>query len=206
MLKATTVCVTACLTLIVSAPRDLVAQDTRFSTMVEVIRDHEWADAVSNLLEVIAAMPEADYAWKPTPAMRSFGEVVGHITNVQFRFCDIVSGGPTVSREDWEKRPSFVEARQGLLQSLDRCDAVLDKLTEAGLLRKTSQGGIVGDAVVTMTGHTRRETGKLVAYLTARGYKAPSVQYQCGRRWLPAAMRTTDVRGDRCVPLDVTVR
>jgi uncharacterized damage-inducible protein DinB len=182
------------------------AQTPRFTTMVEVIRDHEWADAVSNLLDIMAAMPDSDYTWKPAATMRSFGEIVGHITSVQFRFCDAVGGAPPQPRADWEKRPSPSQARQGLMASLDRCDAVMDNLSDADLLRNTAQGGIVGDAFVTMTGHTRRETGKLVSYLTARGHKAPSVLYQCGRRWRPASMRTTDVRGERCIPIDIRPR
>ena len=33
-------------------------------------------------------MPEADYAFKPTPEVRSFGQLVGHVANAGYAFCD----------------------------------------------------------------------------------------------------------------------
>ena len=34
-----------------------------------------------NLAEAAAAMPAEDYAFKPTPQVRSFGELMGHVVN-----------------------------------------------------------------------------------------------------------------------------
>lgn len=158
----------------------------KFGTLTEVIRDHEWGDAISNLLDVVDAMPAEDFGYRPAPAMRSFGEIVGHIANVHYAFCDMVKGAPKDRREDLVTRPAKADAVAGLRASIAFCDDALDSLTDARLLERTTRGGLVGDAMITMTGHSRRETGKLVAYLTSKGLKAPEVIYQKGRRWRTA--------------------
>src|SRR5437773_1172939 len=39
-----------------------------------------------------AKMPEEDYAFKPTPDVRSFGQIVGHITDENYGFCAAAAG------------------------------------------------------------------------------------------------------------------
>src|SRR5579863_4757439 len=42
-------------------------------------------------------MPEQEYAFQPDPAVRSFGQIVGHVADSNYLFCSIVLG---------EKNPS----------------------------------------------------------------------------------------------------
>src|SRR5712692_11958626 len=37
-------------------------------------------------------MPEEEYAFKPDPAVRSFGQILGHIADADFLFCSAVLG------------------------------------------------------------------------------------------------------------------
>ena len=37
-------------------------------------------------------MPEEQYAFKPDPAVRSFGQILGHIADADYRFCSTVLG------------------------------------------------------------------------------------------------------------------
>src|SRR5689334_24097100 len=44
---------------------------------------------------VVAAaekMPEENYSFKPTPDVRSFGQLVGHLADAQYYFCSSVAG------------------------------------------------------------------------------------------------------------------
>jgi uncharacterized damage-inducible protein DinB len=44
---------------------------------------------------VVAAaekMPEENYSFKPTPDVRSFGQLVGHLADSQYYFCALASG------------------------------------------------------------------------------------------------------------------
>ena len=49
---------------------------------------------VTAWIEAAAAkMPEEQYAFKPDPASRSFGQILGHIADTNYLFCSIVSTG-----------------------------------------------------------------------------------------------------------------
>jgi len=41
----------------------------------------------------------------------------------------------------------------------------------------------VADALTTMMGHTRRETGKLVTYLRLVGVAPPEIKFRTSRSW-----------------------
>jgi len=58
-----------------------------------------------NLAEAAAAMPAGDYAFKPTPQMRSFGELVGHVVNANAFFCAQAKGERPASTTNYEKTP-----------------------------------------------------------------------------------------------------
>ena len=45
-----------------------------------------------NLAEAAAAMPDADYGFKPTPEVRSFAQLVGHVATANFLFCAQANG------------------------------------------------------------------------------------------------------------------
>src|SRR5712671_6570808 len=44
-------------------------------------------------------MPEEEYAFKPDPAARSFGQILGHIADAGFLFCSTVLGEKNLSPE-----------------------------------------------------------------------------------------------------------
>ncbi|MBI3401548.1 MAG: DinB family protein [Acidobacteria bacterium] len=46
-----------------------------------------------NLAEAAENMPAEEYAFKPTPQVRSFGELVGHVVNANFFYCSQVESG-----------------------------------------------------------------------------------------------------------------
>ncbi|MGA3301275.1 MAG: hypothetical protein ABSD87_14420 [Candidatus Acidiferrales bacterium] len=37
-------------------------------------------------------MPEENYSFKPTPEVRSFGQIVGHVADASYNFCSQASG------------------------------------------------------------------------------------------------------------------
>src|SRR5437868_14814252 len=39
------------------------------------------------LVAAAEEMPPADYAFKPTPDVRSFGQLIGHLADAQYMFC-----------------------------------------------------------------------------------------------------------------------
>src|SRR2546426_7009241 len=37
-------------------------------------------------------MPEEEYAFKPDPAVRSFGQMLGHVADANYLFCSTIAG------------------------------------------------------------------------------------------------------------------
>lgn len=45
-----------------------------------------------NLVEAAEAMPAGDYGFTPTPQVRSFSQLIGHVVNANFLFCSQARG------------------------------------------------------------------------------------------------------------------
>ena len=53
-------------------------------------------------------MPEESYTFKPTPEVRTFGQLVGHVADAQYMFCSIATGEtapPKTSRRRSHPKP-----------------------------------------------------------------------------------------------------
>src|SRR5690348_4922570 len=48
-------------------------------------------------------MPEENYPFKPTPEVRSFGQLVGHVADASFMFCSTASGDANPNKDSIEK-------------------------------------------------------------------------------------------------------
>src|SRR6266571_5187517 len=56
-----------------------------------------------NLADAAENMPADEYDFKPTPEVRSFGQVVGHVANANFFFCSQVKATPSPATADYER-------------------------------------------------------------------------------------------------------
>src|SRR3954470_19338128 len=56
-----------------------------------------------NLAEAADIMPDAEYGFKPTPEVRSFGELIGHVVNANFFFCAQAKGEKSPGTQNYEK-------------------------------------------------------------------------------------------------------
>ena len=75
-------------------------------------------------MRAAAKMSEEDYAFKPTPEVRSFGELIGHIADGQYEFCAPALGDKT-EHASIEKGENH-KGRSG--QGLERSDSPIATL------------------------------------------------------------------------------
>src|SRR4051812_10314643 len=88
-----------------------------------------YAGIKNNLLKMAEKMPEENYAFKPTPEIRSFGQLVGHVADSQLRTCSAVKGeGKTGAASSKTSKDDLVAA---LKESIAECDAAYATLTDA---------------------------------------------------------------------------
>src|SRR6266498_1847693 len=56
-----------------------------------------------NLADAAANMPAEEYAFKPTPQVRSFGELIGHVINANFFFCSQAKAEKSPATTNYER-------------------------------------------------------------------------------------------------------
>jgi len=130
------------------------------------------------VLKSAEKMAEADYAFKPTPEVRSFGALLGHIANANYSICARAAGEKSPAPGDIEKtkttKAELVEALNG---AFAYCDKVLGAMTDAkGVEMVDFFGGKQPRLAVLAfnTAHTYEHYGNLVTYMRIKGLVPPS--------------------------------
>src|SRR2546425_5012978 len=115
---------------------------TRFSRAIKARYDNIKRDIV----EAADAVPESEYGFKPTPQVRSFGEIIGHIADAQNFFCGVAAGSNPEYADTIEKsKTSKADLVKALKESVAACDAVYSATTPANVLELEKLGK--GDAL-----------------------------------------------------------
>ncbi len=52
----------------------------------------QWAPIKGFLLKTAAKVPDDVWSFKPTPEVRTFAQIMGHVVNAQYLFCSTASG------------------------------------------------------------------------------------------------------------------
>ena len=134
-----------------------------------------------NLVEAAEAMPAEDYAFKPTPEVRSFGQLLGHVINANYYFCSQAKGEASPSKENFERATDKAALVKGLGDSLAYCDDVYASTTDANFNQQVkvagpgggSEGGR-GSVLLFITAHNNEHYGNVIVYLRLKGRVPPS--------------------------------
>ena len=133
-----------------------------------------------NLAEAAEAMPSDEYAFKPTPAVRSFAELIGHVVNANFFFCAQAKGEKSPGTQNYEKLTEKAALVKALNESLAYCDAAHNETTDANFQTlvkvaapSTSQTPR-GMMPMFNTTHNQEHYGNLVVYMRLKGHVPPS--------------------------------
>jgi hypothetical protein len=102
-------------------------------------------DLVVNLVQI---MPEEKYDFKPTPAIRSFREVVGHLILENYTFMSMVTGDPAPDKAKFEVLKSRDELTKALSESYAFGERALAALTDAKAVEKDHDARPIGGALV----------------------------------------------------------
>jgi uncharacterized damage-inducible protein DinB len=142
-----------------------------------------------DLIESAEAMPAADFSFKPTPQVRSFGEILGHVTFANFYFCAMAKGEPspsTFNERTVTDKPGLVKA---LGDALNYCDGVYKETTDANANQPVKFSGPGGSgqstrALVLMfnTTHNNEHYGNVIVYLRLKGIVPPSTARVQGKK------------------------
>jgi uncharacterized damage-inducible protein DinB len=137
-----------------------------------------WNGVKQNVTETADKMPEANFGFKPTPDVRSFGQVLGHITDGNLFYC-AAAKGEAPPKSDAEKITAKADAIKALNDSFAACDAVFATLTDEALLEKVKNGPnerARGIFIAGVIAHVNEHYGNLVTYMRLKGLVPPSTE------------------------------
>ncbi len=134
-------------------------------------------------IRAAAKMPEEHYAFKPTPDVRSFGQLLGHVADSNFVFCSSAAGEkppqggfePSVSIEQTMKTKAELE--KALANSFAYCDKVHAGMTDATGAQTTKffTGEMAKLSILEFnTHHDFEHYGNMVTYMRLKGLVPPS--------------------------------
>lgn len=133
------------------------------------------------LLRSAEKVPEDDYKFKPTPEVRSFGQIIGHVADAQYLFCSKALGENNPAPKVEETKSSKADLIAALKEAFAYCDKAYDGMTDAS-----------GAAMVPLFGnptpklgvlevnlmHSMEHYGNLVTYMRLKNIVPPSSEPQ----------------------------
>ena len=134
-----------------------------------------------NVLRSADKISEELWNYKPTPDIRSFGQLFAHIADGQYEFCGPVKEGKPTTLDTVEKTAKTkAEVVAKLKEAFAYCDATWTLLTPENALQPATPGGR-GTRIASMdfnTAHTFEHYGNLVTYMRLKGIVPPSSEPQ----------------------------
>lgn len=136
-----------------------------------------YAMAHRNVLRAAEQFPESLYSFKPTPEVRSFGQIVGHVADAERMFCASATGTQP-SGVGAEKMATKAEIVKALKDAGTACDAAYAQ-SDADAQTPVSLFGMSGTRLWVLNfnhAHAMEHYGNLVTYIRIKGMVPPTSQ------------------------------
>jgi len=129
-------------------------------------------------------MPEENYSFKPTPEVRSFGQLVGHLADAQYMFCSLASGEPNPAKGIEKTKTSKTDLVAALKDAVAYCNKAFDGMTDAkgSEMVKFRNLNLAKLTVLSLnTAHADEHYGNMVTYLRIKGIVPPTSENPPGQ-------------------------
>jgi len=138
----------------------------------------------NNIVKAAEQFPVDKLTWQPTPAVRSWARLIGHITDDNNYSCSMLAGEAQpparVDPVDTQESPANKLAREdlvkGLKESVARCDKAFAAVNETNMGERNGPTGrrSKGFTLIYNTSHTNEHYGNIVTYLRLNNLLPPS--------------------------------
>ena len=135
-----------------------------------------------------AKMPEADYFFKPTPDIRGYGQLWGHVADAQFGQCSGAKGAPNPrqGQPSFEMLTTKADVVKAVADSFAFCDEAFSSLTDVSAAEMISNGRggqqSRATALLGVLTHGSEMYGIGTVYLRLKGLVPPTTElFQRGR-------------------------
>jgi uncharacterized damage-inducible protein DinB len=132
------------------------------------------------IVAAAAKIPEDVYAFKPTPEVRSMGQLFGHIADANFGICGAASGQKPPMTDVEKTKTTKADLQAAVAESFKFCDAAYASLTDTSanetvkffLPGTNTRLGVLGFN----NAHAFEHYGNIVTYMRLKGMVPPSSQ------------------------------
>ena len=133
------------------------------------------------LLRSAEKMPEENYTFKPTDAVRSYGQIVGHLADAQYLFCSVALGETNPAPKIEQTKTSKADLIAALKDAFAYCDKAYDGMTDASAVQTVKLFGNDAprlDALTVNNMHNMEHYGNLVTYMRLKNIVPPTSEQQ----------------------------
>ena len=133
------------------------------------------------LLRSAEKMPEENYIFKPTDAVRSYGQIVGHLADAQYLFCSVALGETNPAPKIEQTKTSKADLIAALKDAFAYCDKAYDGMTDASAVQTVKLFGNDAprlDALTVNNMHNMEHYGNLVTYMRLKNIVPPTSEQQ----------------------------
>jgi uncharacterized damage-inducible protein DinB len=135
-----------------------------------------WNQIKGNIAKSAEKMPEEQYSFKPSPDVRSYGQLLGHIADANYMICGAAKGEQK-SMGIEKSKTSKADLIAALADSAAYCDTVFDALTDASgaeMVKMFGRERTRMGALQMNVAHDFEHYGNLVTYMRMKGVVPPS--------------------------------
>ncbi len=140
-----------------------------------------WEPIIGYITAAAEEVPESTYTFKPTPEVRSFGQLIGHLAGAQYMICAAALGDSPRRENDIEKsrkgKAELVAALKASTEYCGRAYAQTDKAAQ-GKVKLFGQDRTRLYALGVNATHDAEHYGNIVTYLRMNGMIPPSSRRQ----------------------------
>jgi uncharacterized damage-inducible protein DinB len=131
----------------------------------------------SAVVRAAEKMPEENYSFKPTPEVRSFGQLVGHVADANYMFCSQASGEANPGKNVEKTKTSKADLVAAVKDAVAYCSKTFDGMTDASgsQMVKFFNFNLAKITLLSLnTAHTDEHYGNMVTYLRIKGIVPPT--------------------------------
>src|SRR6266852_5757833 len=129
------------------------------------------------LLRSAEIVPEENFNFKPTEAVRSFGQIVGHVADSQYAFCSIALGEKNPAPKIEKTKTSKADLIAALKEAFAYCDKAYDGMTDTSGNQTVKYQGMDMPKLIVLIGnnmHSAEHYGNLVTYMRLKNIVPPT--------------------------------
>ncbi len=122
-------------------------------------------------------MPEENYNFKPTEAVRSYGQIVGHLADAQYNFCSLALGEANPGLKIEQTKTTKADLVAALKDALAYCDKAYDSMTDASGIQTVKLFGMDMPKFGVLNinnAHDMEHYGNLVTYMRLKNIVPPT--------------------------------